>query len=99
MEWQQSSLGNERANIWQKACELLFAWLWRNRWLQEGAEVVGHNNLSLVKFQWPSLEEYKAVIQETYWHPSWNETGIVKSSYFVSLKSESSPPPKLRQLL
>ena len=55
---------------------------WRNRWLQEGTEVIGRNNLSLVKFDWSKT---KTVIQETYWHPPWREGATVKSSYKVPL--------------
>ena len=66
-------------------------------WLQEGAEVVGRNNLSLVRFQWSSLDEDKTVIQETYWHPPWNNQGVVKSNYVISLRPQSPPPlPRLR---
>jgi hypothetical protein len=73
-------------NIWQKLIERLISLLWRNRWLQEGTEVVGRNNLSLVKFRWSD----KVVVQETYWHPPWNDRGTVKSSYEVSLEDISS---------
>jgi hypothetical protein len=67
----------------------LICWLWRNRWLQEGSEVIGRNNLSLVKFHWSIT---KTVIQETYWYPPWNDTGTVKSRYEISLEPEPLPP-------
>ena len=70
--------------IWRKLIDRVVSLLWRNRWLQEGSEVVGRNNLSLVKFRWSD----ETVIQETYWHPPWNDTGTVKSSYEVSLKAD-----------
>ena len=70
----------------------LVTWLWRNRWLQEGEEVVGRNNLSVVTFEWLPENAGKAVIQEIYWHPPWNPTRIVKSRYFVSLQ-HSTPSP------
>ncbi len=86
LPWQQSPRKiPHKPNLWEKLINILISWLWRNRWLQEGAEVVGRNNLSLVKFQWSTT---KAVIQETYWHPPWNNTGTVKSSYEISLESE-----------
>lgn len=78
-------------NLWQKFIAGLLFWLWRNPWLQEGSEVVGRNNLSLVRFNWSSS---KTVIQETHWHPPWNETGTVKSCYEVSLETEPMPPLK-----
>ncbi|PSO72819.1 MAG: PhoD-like phosphatase [Cyanobacteria bacterium QS_1_48_34] len=65
-------------------------WFWRNQWLQEGKEVVGRNNISLVCFQWS--EGAKAVIQQTYWHPPWNPTSIVQSRYLVPLRLEDPPP-------
>jgi hypothetical protein len=78
----------ERKNIWRKLIDFITL-LWRNRWLQEGSEVVGRNNLSLVKFRWVD----KTVIQETYWHPPWSDRGTVKSSYEVSLE-DSLPSSK-----
>ena len=78
------------SNLWQKFTTSLIYLLWRNPWLQEGTEVIGRNNLSVVRFQWSIT---KSVIQETYWHPPWNATGTVKSSYQISL--ESDPLPKV----
>lgn len=72
-------------NFWQRIGDRLISLFWRNRWLQEGSEVVGRNNLSLVKLRWKTD---KAVIQETYWHPPWNNTGTVKSSYEVALEDK-----------
>jgi hypothetical protein len=90
LPWQQSPKKiDRRLNPWQKLIVGLFSWLWRNSWLQEGTEVIGRNNLSLVKFQWSTT---KAVIQETYWHPSWNDTGTVQSRYEISLEAEPLPP-------
>ena len=77
-------------NLWQKLITGLIDYLWRNRWLQDGTEVVGRNNLSLVRFQWSTT---KTAIQETYWYSPWNDTSTVKSSYEVSLEVE--PLPKL----
>ncbi|MGD2183197.1 PhoD-like phosphatase [Lusitaniella coriacea] len=66
--------------------------LWRNRWLQEGSEVVGRNNFSLVTFQWSPQNSTKAVIQETYWFLPDNPTRTVTSRYFVSLEPDKAPP-------
>ncbi|MGF1478363.1 MAG: PhoD-like phosphatase [Cyanophyceae cyanobacterium] len=66
----------------------LFSWLWRNRWLQEGQEVVGRNNISVVTLQWAPEDDAKAVVQEIYWHPPWNPTRIVKSRYCASLQTK-----------
>jgi hypothetical protein len=80
------------SNIWQKFSSGLLYLFWRNPWLQEGSEVVGRNNLSLIRFQWSTG---KTVIQETYWHPPWNHHATVKSCYEVSL--EPDPLPKIIQ--
>lgn len=74
--WQkpQSSVG-------QKVPNPLVSWLWCNQWLQEGQEVIGRNNLSVVSLKWSQDE--KAAIQETYWHPPWHPSSVVKSCYFV----------------
>ena len=91
LSWQQFSKKSDRIppNWWQKILATFMFWFWRNPWLQEGSEVVGRNNLSLVKFQWSTT---KAVIQETYWHPPWNSTSTVKSRYEISLEPEPLPP-------
>ena len=92
---QQSKINRDR----QKA-DILTSWgrkllhsivnkLWRNSWLQEGTEVVGRNNISVVRFNWSAD---KSVIQETYWYCPWDKKGTVKSCYEVSLESEPLPP-------
>ncbi len=74
----------------------LVSWIWRNRWIQEGDEVIGHNNLGLVSFQWSKNEENgKAVIQDIYWQPPWKQNTIVYSRYFVRLDLDE-PPPNLK---
>ena len=73
-------------DLWHKFIASLGNWFWRNRWLQEGTEVVGRNNLSLVRFEW---QHHKTVIQETYWHPPWDSRDTVKSLYKVSLEADS----------
>ncbi|ELS02172.1 hypothetical protein Xen7305DRAFT_00018840 [Xenococcus sp. PCC 7305] len=94
--WQRIlSRKRNQDNLWQKLKTRLISWLWRNPWLQEGPEVVGRNNLSLVKFKWS--KDSKTVIQETYWHPPWNQTSTVKSCYEVSLEPDALPPfPKAK---
>lgn len=95
LPWQSvSSTVHRKPNLWQKAIATLTSRLWRNRWLQEGTEVIGRNNLGLVKFQWSTT---KAVIQENYWHPPWQNTSTVKSRYIVSLEPDPLPPlPKVK---
>ncbi len=82
LPWRQVRKSEPKLNFVRQIFNRLMTLLWRNRWLQEGYEVIGRNNLSLVRFRW---SKNKTVIQETYWHPPWNETGTVKSSYEVFL--------------
>jgi len=64
----------------------LIAMLWRNRWLQEGDEIVGYSNMAIVSFQWPADGNgEKAVIQNVYWRPLWEPDSVVYSQYFVPL--------------
>ncbi|BAZ43464.1 hypothetical protein NIES4102_04650 [Chondrocystis sp. NIES-4102] len=76
----------EKLSIWRKLIRFIITWVWRNPWLQEGSEVVGKSNLSVVKL---NLSLNKTVIQETYWYPPWKDTAIVKSRYEVPLKFDS----------
>ncbi|WP_019504713.1 alkaline phosphatase D family protein [Pleurocapsa sp. PCC 7319] len=85
LPWKQTSLKTQKSNPWHKLITQIISWVWRNRWVQEGREVVGRNNLSLVKFRWSRT---KTVVQETYWHPPWNDRGTVKSSYEIPLESD-----------
>ncbi len=67
--------------LWQ-----IVSLLWRNRWLQEGAEIVGYSNIAIVSFQWPADGDgEKAVIQSVYWRPLWAPDSVVYSQYVVSL--------------
>ncbi|MEG4335002.1 PhoD-like phosphatase [Microcoleus sp. AT9_A2] len=60
--------------------------LWRNRWLQEGDEIVGYSNIAIVSFQWPADDDgEKAVMQNVYWRPLWEPDSVVYSQYFVPL--------------
>jgi len=64
----------------------LIAMLWRNRWLQEGDEIVGYSNMAIVSFQWPADGDgEKAVMQNVYWRPLWEPDSVVYSQYFVPL--------------
>ena len=73
---------------WQKLIMDSIYYLWRNPWMQEGTEVIGRNNISLVRFQWSTT---KTAIQETYWYPPWNNRSMVQSRYEVSLEIEPLP--------
>lgn len=64
----------------------LFKLLWRNRWLQEGKEVVGLANIGVVRFDWKSNNAQKAVIQDLYWYPPWKQNSIVYSRFYLPLQ-------------
>jgi len=82
---------------WRAAMGNLVSMLWRNRWLQEGEEVIGHSNFAVVSFAWPqNNEDAKAVIQDSYWRPPWEQSRVVYSRYFVPLRVDDNPPPRLR---
>ena len=69
--------------LWQ-----IVSLLWRNRWLQEGGEIVGYSNIAIVSFQWPADGDgEKAAIQNVYWRPLWELDSVVYSQYFVSLET------------
>jgi hypothetical protein len=82
--WQQESTPGDRIS-WVQKIIVGLSWLWRNRWIQDGTEVIGRNNLSVVSFQ----QQPMTVVQETYWHPPWNDRAIAKSSYLTSLQPPS----------
>jgi hypothetical protein len=72
----------------------LVSLLWRNRWVQEGEEVIGYNNFGVVSLKWSENdEEANAVIQDAYWQPPWEPNSVVYSRYIVPLCVDSPPPP------
>lgn len=79
---------------WLTAVRNLVLMLWRNRWLQEGEEVVGRNNVGVISFEWSHKKENaKAVIQDSYWRSPWKPTSVVYSRYVVPLHVDNPPPP------
>ncbi|MCU0546952.1 MAG: PhoD-like phosphatase [Oscillatoriaceae cyanobacterium Prado104] len=76
---------NQQLPLWQRLWNIV-ALLWRNRWLQEGTEIVGYSNIGIVSFQWPAdSDRTKAVMQNIYWRPLWQPDSVVYSQYFVPL--------------
>lgn len=72
----------------------LVSLLWRNRWVQEGEEVIGYNNFGVVSLKWSENdEEANAVIQDAYWQPPWEPSSVVYSRYIVPLCVDKPPPP------
>jgi phosphodiesterase/alkaline phosphatase D-like protein len=71
---------------WLGALGNLVSWLWRNRWLQEGEEVIGLNNFAIVSLKWSTSDaKIDAVIQDTYWQPPWQPDSVVYSRYVVPM--------------
>ncbi|MBD2461006.1 alkaline phosphatase D family protein [Oscillatoria sp. FACHB-1407] len=72
---------------WLHRCIRVITWLWRNRWLQEGNEVVGLNNLGEVRFHWSEVEP-KTVIQDLYWRAPWQPQQVISSRFEVPLTAD-----------
>ncbi|MEM8722604.1 MAG: PhoD-like phosphatase [Cyanobacteria bacterium P01_G01_bin.39] len=92
LPWRLNNNTKSKTSFFDRIINGILALLWRNPWLQEGSEVVGRNNLSLVRFNW--TEHKRTVIQETYWNPPWKEIGMVKSKYEVPLDDNLNSPDK-----
>lgn len=71
---------------------------WRNRWLQEGNEVVGLNNLGVVRWEWSEDVEARAIKQDLYWYTSWGVPRVVSSHFRVSLERHPFPGKNLKQI-
>ncbi|NER30881.1 MAG: PhoD-like phosphatase [Symploca sp. SIO1C4] len=89
--WEEKLLSREisenqsHTKLLSKVGNLVYM-LWRNRWLQEGEEVVGRNNFGLISFEWSSnREQERAVIQDIYWRSTWKPNTVVYSRYCVPL--------------
>ncbi|MBD3882946.1 PhoD-like phosphatase [Phormidium tenue FACHB-886] len=64
--------------------------LWQNRWLQEGKEVVGRNNIGVVCFPEQDQLHPHEVAQDLYWYPTWKRDRVVFSRFSASLAPESN---------
>jgi hypothetical protein len=93
----------QRQPSWQR----LFRWanwLWSNRWLQEGEEVIGESNIGLVRFQGfptsglqdvqPAVQPAQPMVfQDLYWSPPWQPDSIVVSRFEADLQPQGSTAP------
>ncbi|RMG08919.1 MAG: PhoD-like phosphatase [Cyanobacteria bacterium J055] len=87
---------NENLSWWRRVAN----WFWRNRWFQEGQEVVGLNNLGVVS--WEETEDAErrgilqrsryAIVQDLYWYASWGKPRLVFSRFKVPLDRRPFPP-------
>lgn len=80
------TLPSRRDANWLQPLQTGVKWLWCNRWLQEGREVVGRSNLGVVSLQW---EPDCTVQQDVYWYAPWKARTIVMSRYLVPLLGRS----------
>ena len=67
--------------------------LWYWRWLQEGKEVVGYNNIGLVQLNWPTISDTPSdtppiVVYDLYWYAPWKSPHVVYSRFQTSLRPE-----------
>lgn len=87
-----------KRSLGRKILDGLLYFLWRNPWLQEGKEVVGRNNFSVVSLKGEE-KEIQAVTQETYWCAPWQRDRLVKSRYVVSLNLDELPSQTAKKRL
>jgi hypothetical protein len=94
-EWLQAIQSQPNLNILRQ--------LWHWRWLQEGKEVVGLNNIGLVQLSWPQsaaeqqlvpqipvqLAEIPIVIYDLYWYAPWKAPHVVYSRFQTLLHGQS----------
>ncbi|MBL1174028.1 PhoD-like phosphatase [Pantanalinema sp. GBBB05] len=86
-------LPSQRRSSWSIRLYRWIAQLWRNRWWQEGHEVVGLNNIGLVRFQPSSEPDSAIVIQDLFWYAPWNPNRVVSSRFQTSLDLGVLPSP------
>jgi hypothetical protein len=72
---------------WIDRLVALFSCFWQNRWIQEGKEVVGRNNIGVVCFLGTESLETDCVAQDLYWYPNWKHNQVVSSRFVVSIDS------------
>jgi hypothetical protein len=77
--------GDGQKSTWRDWLLDSIRWIWQNRWLQEGNEVVGLNNIGFVRLVWSEISNERKVIQDIYWYTSWGRKRIVYSRFSVPL--------------
>lgn len=89
----RSSLADRPPQTWlQRLKHWCVQRVWNHRWLQEGREVVGVNNIGLVQFKWfPHTQTY-SVHHDLHWYAPWRSGTIVFSRYTAPLELEDPPP-------
>ncbi len=72
-----SLLVSRRSTWLNRWCQQL-KW-WKNPWFQDGREVVGLNNLAVIRWQ------FGEIVQDQYWFSPWQPTQIVLSRFTAPL--------------
>lgn len=67
----------------------LTKWLWYNRWLQEGHEVVGFNNIGLVHFEYRGDKADLVVLHDLYWYSPWRASQVIYSRFESNIARNS----------
>jgi hypothetical protein len=89
----RSSLSTRPPQTWlHRLTHWFVQHFWHNRWLQEGREVVGLNNIGLVQFHWSAQSETYLVHHDLHWYAPWEPGTVVYSRYTVPLDLELPPP-------
>ncbi|MBW4552881.1 MAG: PhoD-like phosphatase [Aphanocapsa sp. GSE-SYN-MK-11-07L] len=73
------SAQNQRIKIQQKS---RLQKIWHSRWMQTGQEIVGFNNIGLVRFEDSASNLSKIAIHELYWYAPWSQTSQIVCSQF-----------------
>jgi hypothetical protein len=69
---------------------------WKFRWFQDGREVVGLNNLALIRFEPTEESEAGAIAQYLYWFAPWHPTQVVYSRFVSQLTPNQKLLGKMR---
>jgi hypothetical protein len=85
--WLITTKQQARNDKWKWLQQLMF---WNLPWFQEGREVIGLNNLALVKFELADTSKPHKVIQDLYWFSPWYPTQIVYSRFESQLVPNQS---------
>lgn len=85
--WLMTTKQQARNNKHKWLQRLMF---WKLPWFQEGREVVGLNNLALVKFELADTSSPHKVIQDLYWFSPWHPIQIVYSRFESQLVTNQS---------
>lgn len=65
----------------------LFRRLWYGRWLQEGPEVVGVNNIALIQFEFSAIRGRLGIIHDIHWYAPWCAQRIVYSRFTAEIQA------------